>query len=95
MSKAQKRTFSLTEENAAYIDGKVASGAYLSASEVVREGLRAIQERDAAIERWLHEEVVPTIRRYEADPSRARPADEVFDELLDELDGQSRGQRRA
>ena len=49
MSKAQKRTFSLTEENAAYIDGKVASGAYLSASEVVREGLRLVEEREAKL----------------------------------------------
>jgi len=71
MAKVRKRTFSLTEENAAYIDARVASGDYVSGSEVVREGLRAMQARDAAIERWLREEVVPTIRAYETDPSRA------------------------
>ena len=86
MSKAQKRTFSLTEENAAYIDSKVASGAYISASEVVREGLRAIQERDAAIERWLHEEVVPVYDEMAAHPERRIPAEEVRAELRREYD---------
>ena len=86
MSKAQKRTFSLTEENAAYIDGKVASGAYLSASEVVREGLRAIQERDAAIERWLRDEVVPVYDEMAAHPERRIPAATVRDELRREYE---------
>ncbi|MBL8554624.1 MAG: type II toxin-antitoxin system ParD family antitoxin, partial [Phenylobacterium sp.] len=54
-----KRTFSLAEEQAEYIDAKVASGDYASASEVVRDGLRALRERDAAVERWLREEVAP------------------------------------
>ncbi|MGH7069311.1 MAG: type II toxin-antitoxin system ParD family antitoxin [Acetobacteraceae bacterium] len=46
-------------EQASYIDAQVAKGAYASASEVVRAGLRALQERDAATERWLRDEVVP------------------------------------
>ena len=49
--------FSLPAEQAAFIDAKGSSGAYASASEVVRAGLRALQERDAAVERWLREEV--------------------------------------
>ena len=60
MSAAQKRTISLPDEQADFIDAKVASGDYASASEVVRAGLRALKERDDAIERWLREEVVPT-----------------------------------
>lgn len=74
----QKRTFSLAEEQAEYIDAKVASGDYASASEVVRDGLRALRERDAAVERWLREEVVPTYDATEADPSRSVPLDEAF-----------------
>jgi len=60
MSTVAKRTFSLPKEHADFIDAKVASGDYASGSEVIREGLRALQARDAAIERWLREEVVPT-----------------------------------
>lgn len=59
MSRVSKRTFSLPTEQAAYIDSKVESGAYASSSEVIRAGLRALQERDAAVERWLRDEVAP------------------------------------
>jgi antitoxin ParD1/3/4 len=45
-----KRTFSLPEEQARFIDRQVASGGYASGSEVVRAGLRALQERDAAVD---------------------------------------------
>ena len=86
MAKVVKRTFSLTVEQAAYIDSKVESGAFASGSEVVRDGLREMRANDEALERWLHEEVVPTLRKLDADPGRARPIDEVFDELVSELE---------
>jgi len=57
LAKVAKRTFSLPPEQAAYIDAKGEDGAYASGSEVVRAGLRALRERDAAVERWLSEEV--------------------------------------
>jgi antitoxin ParD1/3/4 len=79
VSAPEKRTVSLPAEQAAYIESLVASGAYASASEVVRAGLRALQERDAAIERWLREEVAPVYDAMQADPGRAVPAQEVFD----------------
>ncbi|MGH7084294.1 MAG: ribbon-helix-helix domain-containing protein, partial [Acetobacteraceae bacterium] len=60
----------------------VAKGIYASASEVVRAGLRALQERDAAVERWLREEVAPTYDAMQADPSRAIPAARVLRNLL-------------
>jgi putative addiction module CopG family antidote len=50
MAAIEKRTFSLPAEHAAFIDAQVASGAFASGSEVVRAGLRALQERDAAVE---------------------------------------------
>ncbi len=58
MPSPEKRTFSLPAEQAGYIDTLVASGTYAPASEVVRAGLRALQERDAAVEKWLREEVI-------------------------------------
>jgi len=81
MSDIAKRTFSLPAEHAAFIDRKVSSGAYASGSEVVRAGLRALQERDAAVERWLREDVAPAHDAMKADPSRGIPAEQVFAEL--------------
>ena len=85
MAKVVKRTFSLTEEQAKFIDAKVEAGGYVSGSEVIREGLRGLEEGDAALERWIVEEVLPTLKELEADPSLARPADEVFEELMAEI----------
>ena len=81
MSSPSKRTFSLPAAQSRYIDRKVKSGAYASASEVVRAGLRALQERDEAMERWLREQVVPAYDAYHADPTRGIPAEQVFAEL--------------
>ncbi len=86
MSKVSKRTFSLPAEQAAYIDTKVDSGAYASGSEVIRAGLRALQERDAAFERWLREEVVPT---YDA----TKAAKAVFAEARARYNGRRKARR--
>ena len=81
MSTIAKRTVSLPAEQSGYIDSQVASGAYASASEVIRAGLRALQERDAAVERWLKDEVASTYDSVEEDPSSTIAADEVFASL--------------
>ena len=81
MSKIEKRTISLPGEQAAFIDAKVAAGDYASVSEVVRAGLRALRERDEAVERWLQDQVAPTFDAMAADPSRAIPAADVFADL--------------
>jgi putative addiction module CopG family antidote len=57
---------------------KVATGQYASESEVIRDGLRALQARDAAVEHWLQDEVVASCRELEADPSQAIPASDVL-----------------
>lgn len=81
MSATAKRTFSLPAEQAKFIDKQVKSGTYASGSEVVRAGLRALQERDAAVERWLREEVVPVYDAMKADPSRGIPIGKALAEL--------------
>jgi antitoxin ParD1/3/4 len=78
MPSPEKRTFSLPVEQAGYIDTLVASGTYASGSEVVRAGLRALQERDAAVEKWLREEVVGVCESMQSDPGRAIPSEQVF-----------------
>lgn len=81
MTASAKRTFSLPREQADYIEELVETGAYASASEVVRAGLRALRERDAAVENWLREEVVPVAVAMQADPTRALTASDVFDNI--------------
>ncbi len=83
MAASHKRTFSLPGEQAQYIDNLVASGTYATSSEVIRAGLRALQERDAAVERWLREEVLPVATAMQANPDRAVSADRVFGEIRD------------
>jgi len=81
MAPAEKRTFSLPQEQSAYIDELVASGAFASGSEVVRAGLRALRERDRAVDRWLEQDVVPVMLAMQADPQRAIPLQDVFDQV--------------
>lgn len=81
MANIEKRTVSLPTEHSAFIDEQVVKGAYASASEVVRAGLRALQERDKAVERWLKEEVAPAYDLLKADPDRTHSAQSVFDEI--------------
>lgn len=83
MSNIEKRTFSIPSEHGVFIDNLVDSGAYATASEVVRAGIRALQEREAAVSRWLHEEVAPVYDAMKSDPSRAIPAAQVFRSLRD------------
>ena len=66
MPAVKKRTISIT------VDQLVAAGRNASASEVIRSGQRALQERDGAIERWLHTEVAPVADAMR--PPRAVPS---------------------
>jgi antitoxin ParD1/3/4 len=77
MPKVVKRTFSLTQEQAKFIDERVESGEYASGSEVVREGIRAMQEDNAAIERWLRKEVLPAIERVKSGKAKTHTPEEV------------------
>jgi len=81
MSGTQKRTFSLPSEHSDFIDAKVKSGGYVSSSEVVRAGLRALQERDAAVERWLNDQVAPTYDAVKSGKSETFQVGDVFDEI--------------
>lgn len=81
MAATEKRTFSLPAEQAAFIDAQVRAGSFASASEVVRAGLRALQERDAAMERWLREEVVATYDASKAHPERLIPAEDMAERM--------------
>ena len=71
-------TITLPVDMATAVRDKISSGQYASASEVVRDGLRALMERDAAVEKWLREEVVAGHAEYLADPAKGIPADQIM-----------------
>ncbi|MFT4074230.1 MAG: type II toxin-antitoxin system ParD family antitoxin [Asticcacaulis sp.] len=78
MRTTQQFSITLPNDMATMVNDKISSGAYASVSEVMRDGLRALMERDAALEKWLREEVVAGHAEYLTDPSQAVPADQIL-----------------
>ncbi len=89
MRSTQQMSITLPLEMANMVKSRVASGDYVSESEVIREGLRALQERENAVEHWLRTEVAATYDAYKADPNRAKPLDEAWKDveaMMDDID---------
>ena len=78
MRTTQQFSVTLPNDMEAAVADKISSGAYASVSEVMRDGLRALLERDAAVEKWLREDIVAGHAEYLADPSKGVPADRVL-----------------
>lgn len=78
---------SLTPELEQFVQTKVKSGRYLSASEVVREALRLLEERDR-----LRELRIATLRQEIAvgmeqlDQGEGLDGEDIIQELLEEID---------
>lgn len=68
MRTTQSLSITLPHDMAQMVKAKVASGEYATESEVIRDGLRALAARDAAVETWLRDEVAATFDRVMADP---------------------------
>lgn len=86
MSKVHKRTFSLTKQQSEYVDTAVSAGGYASGSEVIREGIRILQERERRLESWLTQKAAPTYDEWQVNPDDLLTADQVFSELEAEMD---------
>jgi antitoxin ParD1/3/4 len=77
---------SLTPELEQFIHEKVRSGSYLSASEVVREGLRLLEERERLYQTKLaklQQEIAIGIEQ--SDQGEVFDGEVVIQELLDEI----------
>ena len=74
-------SITLPHDMAAMVKAKVASGEYATESEVIRDGLRTLLARDAAVERWLQDEVAKSYDEHAADPSTGIPADKIMARL--------------
>lgn len=89
MRSTQQMSITLPVEMAKRVKQRVSDGDYASESEVIREGLRALQERENAVEHWLRTEVVATYDAHKADPTKAKPLEDVWKRLearMDEID---------
>ena len=84
MRSTQQFSVTLPNKMAAEVRAKVASGDYASESEVIREGLRALQARDRALETWLRQDVAAAYDAIKADPARARSGQDVRNALAAE-----------
>ena len=81
MRTTQQFSVTLPNEMAEMVRAKVASGEYASESEVIRDGLRALQARDQALEKWLRTEVAAAYDEAKADPSSLLSSEEVLEGL--------------
>jgi antitoxin ParD1/3/4 len=85
MRTTQSLSITLPHDMAQMVKDKVASGEYATESEVIRDGLRTLAARDAAVEKWLRDEVVPTLKATKANPSRLLNADDAWKQLSDHM----------
>ncbi|MDQ1186606.1 MULTISPECIES: type II toxin-antitoxin system ParD family antitoxin [Agrobacterium] len=70
MRTTQSLSITLPLDMAEMVKAKVASGEYASESEVIRDGLRTLAARDAAVDRWLRDEAAQAYDAHKADPTR-------------------------
>jgi len=70
MRATKQFSITLPNEMAEMVRAKVSSGEYASESEVIRDGLRALQARERAVEHWLREQVAPAYDATKTDPAR-------------------------
>lgn len=74
-----------------HVETRVKSGAYASASEVMRAAVRALDREEAAIDGWLRQRVDEAF----SDPRPNVPAEDVFKRLRKlHADDVSRSKRR-
>lgn len=77
MRTTQQFSVTLPNEMAARVRARVSSGEYASESEVIRDGLRALQAREQAVEDWLQGDVVRAYDAVKSDPGRVRTVADV------------------
>jgi len=70
-------TVTLASGQKEFVEDRVRLGRFASASEVVREGLRALEREEAHLDEWMREK----IRAARQDSRPSIPADEVLARL--------------
>ena len=86
------RNVVLTKRHEAFIHGLVESGRYRNASEVMREALRSLEQRETGIEGaldWLRRQVEPGLTQARQGVFAEGSVREIFDRIDQELDAES------
>jgi antitoxin ParD1/3/4 len=91
MRTTQSLSITLPHEMAQMVKAKVSSGEYATESEVIRDGLRTLAARDAAVERWLREEVIPTYDAVLSDPGSTIKASDAWALISRHMDASAKG----
>lgn len=73
----RKLTVELPEDLIAFATAKVAAGEFASLDEAVAAGMRNLQAEDAALDRWVEEEVVPSYEQWVVDGRPVLTEEEV------------------
>jgi len=81
MRNTQAISVTLPHDMAAMVKAKVASGEYATESEVIRDGLRTLLARDAALDNWLRDEVAKSYDELADDPTIGIPSSEIMARL--------------
>ena len=81
MSTVRTIQVQVSEEVAEYIHRQVETGRFADEEGVVTHALEDAVELEAEIERWLRDEVKPTLERIEREGSQGLTADEVRTDL--------------
>lgn len=74
-------SFALNEHYERFIQAQLESGRYNNASEVVRAGLRMLEDFEAARERWLREEIPSRLQDVRVNPDQAISLEDAFSRL--------------
>lgn len=69
--------YALNDHHEQFIKRQLESDRYNNASEVVRAGLRMLEDFEAERQKWLREEI-PHARRLQQNPTKGIPAETVF-----------------
>jgi putative addiction module CopG family antidote len=81
MRNTQAISVTLPHDMAAMVKAKVTSGEYATESEVIRDGLRTLFARDAALDNWLRGEVAKSYDELADDPGIGIPSSEIMARL--------------
>ena len=81
MRTTKQLSITLPNNMAEALRQRVDSGEYASESEVIRDGLRALFARDAAVEQWLRTEVLEAYDELRANPDQAITSAELKKQL--------------
>lgn len=73
--------YALNDHYESFIRKQLESGRYNNASEVVRAGLRMLEDFEAEREKWLREEIPARLTELRQDPAKGIPAETVFSGL--------------